>query len=166
MPTIHLVYGPQGAGKSTYALQLAARLGAVRFSIDDWMGNLFGPDLPTPMSLPWIMKRVQRCEQRIWVTARDIARTGGDVVLDLGFMKVSNREAFLSLADDSGFPAQLHYVNAPLDVRRARVLARNVAKGETFSFEVTAPMFDFMEREFEPPTPRELAGAVVRNSDN
>ena len=30
---VHIVYGPQGAGKSTYARQLATRLTGVRFSI-------------------------------------------------------------------------------------------------------------------------------------
>ena len=41
-----LVVGCTGAGKTTYARQLAAELGAVRFSIDEWMMALFGPDVP------------------------------------------------------------------------------------------------------------------------
>ena len=164
MGTIHLVYGPQGAGKSTYSHNLASSIEGVRLSIDDWMGQLYGPDLPKPISFPWVMERVQRCEQRIWATATEIVRTGGTVVLDLGFMKVKSRSAFLSQAAANRHPAQLHFVNAPHDVRRKRVLARNVVKGETFSFEVTAPMFDFMEREFEPPTDQELLSSVVFNS--
>ncbi|WP_167316035.1 ATP-binding protein [Burkholderia lata] len=31
---VHIVFGPQGAGKSTYARTLAAASGATRFSID------------------------------------------------------------------------------------------------------------------------------------
>jgi predicted kinase len=164
MGTLHLVFGPQGAGKSSYARQLATRVQGVRLSIDDWMGQLYGPDLPTPMNFAWIMERVQRCEKRIWATAAEIAGTGGHVVLDLGFMKVSNRTEFLSLASAGEHPAQLHFVNAPLDVRRQRVLQRNIDKGDTYSFEVSAPMFDFMEREFEPPTDQELARATVFHS--
>jgi predicted kinase len=136
----------------------------VRLSIDDWMGQLYGPDLPTPMNFGWIMERVQRCEKRIWATAAEIAGIGCHVVLDLGFMKVRNRTEFLSLASADQHPAQLHFVNAPLDVRRQRVLQRNIDKGDTYSFEVTAPMFDFMEREFEPPTAQELASATVFHS--
>jgi len=162
--TLHLVFGPQGAGKSSYARQLATRFQGVRLSIDDWMGQLYGPDLPTPMNFAWIMERVQRCEKRIWATAAEIAGTGGHVVLDLGFMKVRKRTEFLALASAGEHPAQLHFVNAPLDVRRQRVLQRNIDKGDTYSFEVSAPMFDFMEREFEPPTALELASATVFHS--
>ena len=46
MSTVHLVFGPQGAGKTTHARALAARIGGVRFSIDEWMAQLFAPDWP------------------------------------------------------------------------------------------------------------------------
>ena len=164
MATIHLVYGPQGAGKSTYARRLGAERNLVRFSIDEWMGQLYGPDLPKPMNFAWIMQRVRRCEHRIWATATDIAKTGSDVVLDLGFMKVKSRDEFLERGRSDGHASQLHFVDAPHAVRRARVLTRNVEKGETFAFEVTAPMFDFMEREFEAPTAQELSLSIVTES--
>ncbi|HEY8068088.1 MAG TPA: AAA family ATPase, partial [Burkholderiales bacterium] len=75
--TVHIVFGSQGAGKTTYARRLASEVKGTRFSIDDWMGELFGPDLPKPMSLPWIMERVRRCESRIWSTAAEIVEQGG-----------------------------------------------------------------------------------------
>lgn len=46
---LHLVFGPQGAGKSTHARKLAEAEQAVHLAIDDWMGQLFGPDLPQPL---------------------------------------------------------------------------------------------------------------------
>lgn len=158
---IHLVFGPQGAGKSTYSRVLAQRVEGVRLSIDDWMSQLYGPDLPKSMNFAWISERVKRCEQRIWLTAADIAQTGVPVVLDLGFMKVQSRTEFLTRAASHQYPAQLHCITAPHAIRRTRVLTRNIDRGETYSFEVTAPMFDFMEREFEPATADELASAVV-----
>ena len=45
---VHLVFGPVGAGKSTYARALATREKGVRFAVDDWMHELFAPDM-TPM---------------------------------------------------------------------------------------------------------------------
>ena len=46
-------------------------------------------------------------------------------------------------------------------MRAQRVRARNAARGETFSFEVTPAMFDFMETMFEPPVDAELQGATL-----
>ena len=67
--TIHLVAGSTGAGKTTYALALAAREGAVRLSIDEWMTALFGPDQPEPLRFEWMMERVKRCELQMWTVA-------------------------------------------------------------------------------------------------
>ncbi|MEL6772349.1 MAG: ATP-binding protein [Bacteroidota bacterium] len=161
MGTVHIVFGPQGAGKTTYSRRLAAELHAVHFSIDEWMHRLYGPDLPKPLNFAWIMERVGRCEKLIWATASEFAQTGGSVVLDLGFMKVASRTEFSELARSCALPSQLHFVDAPHAVRKARVLARNVERGETFSFEVTPGMFDFMEREFQRPIDAELAVAIV-----
>ena len=159
--TVHIVFGPQGAGKSTYSRQLAGQHRAILFSIDEWMHQLYGPDLPRSLDFGWIMERVGRCEKRIWDTAAEIAGTGGNVVLDLGFMKIDSRTAFADLAESCSLLSQLHFVDAPHDIRRQRVLARNTEKGETFSFEVTPGMFDFMEKQFERPTEDELSKAIV-----
>lgn len=158
--TVHIVFGPQGAGKTTYSRKLAVETGSVRFSIDEWMNQMFGPDLPKPMSLPWLMERVRRCEDRIWSTAAEVVERGTSVVLDLGFMKVGDRSRFVALSEARGLRIQRHFVTAPHDLRRERVMSRNAIKGETFAFEVTPAMFDFMERLFEAPTEAELASSM------
>ena len=161
MGKIHLILGPQGAGKSTYARQLALQENAVRFSIDEWMQQLFGPDLPKTMSLSWIMERVQRCETQIWATASQVCRSNGSAILDLGFTKMESRRNFRDLACQIGAEIRLHVLDAPHAVRKERVMGRNIEKGETFSFEVTPMMFDFMEKEFQRPTDEELGHAVI-----
>jgi len=166
MTKIHLIFGPQGAGKTTYAKQLAVERKAVHLSIDDWMWKLFGEDMPKSMNLKWIMERVERCEKQIWATAQKIADCGSEVILDLGFTKVAKRKQFESLAAAQNYPTQLHYIYAPHAIRRQRVLARNVAQGDTFSFEVTPGMFDFMEGEFHRATDGELARAVVVDTND
>ena len=155
MSKIHIVYGEQGAGKTTYAQQLADKEKATTFSIDEWMAELYTPDLPQPLDFTWIMERVKRCENRIGMIAIDIATNGGTVVLDLGFMKIEDRARFRSLARDNGLAVQLHFVTAARHLRRQRVLSRNNIKGETFSFGVSPQMFDFMETQFESPTSEE-----------
>lgn len=161
MKKIHIVYGPQGAGKSTYSKKLAMKVNGVHLSIDEWMWRLYGADLPKPLNIGWVVERVERCEQQIWSTAKDIIATGSEVVLDLGFTKISKRKQFLSLAKESEISAQLHYILAPHTLRKERVLNRNKAKGATFSFEVTPGMFDFMESEFQEATSVELEKALI-----
>ena len=156
---LHIVFGAQGAGKSTYAKKLADETGGVHFAIDGWMWRLYGPDMP--QNFPWIMERVARCEQQIWATASQILQRGGTVVLDLGFMKEKDRENFARLAADAGIATQLHYVNAPLAIRQKRVMERNEKKSDTFSFDVSPAMFDAMEGQFEKPSEKELTEAIV-----
>lgn len=57
-------------------------------------------------------------------------------------------------AGKSTFSRQLSRRGAQL--RRERVMRRNIDKGENYAFEVTGPMFDFMESRFEHPSPQEL----------
>ena len=113
------------------------------------------------MNFNWIMERVERCEKQIWSTAEKISKCGCEVILDLGLTKLKKRELFKSLAKNQNIPTQLHYVNAHNSIRKKRVLDRNIEKGETFSFEVTTGMFDFIESEFENPTEKELVNAIV-----
>lgn len=162
---VHLVFGPAGAGKSTHARALAAREAAVRFAIDDWMHELFASDLVDMRDFGWIMARVRRCEQRIRATALDVLRTGTPVVLDLGLMTAASRAEFRTWAADSGYALHDHFVDAPAHVRAQRVRLRNATRGETFSFEVTPRMFEFIEKVYEPPAAAELRGATLVSCD-
>jgi predicted kinase len=160
MSTIHIVFGPQGAGKTSYSKKLTSKVKGIHMSIDNWMWNLYGDDLPKSMSLKWIMERVNRCEKQIWILSKDISDNGSDVILDLGFTTIKKRELFQKLAAEHHKKIQLHYITASHSVRRKRVLERNINKGKTFSFEVTPGMFDFMEGEFQQATDSELIDAV------
>ena len=81
---VHLICGSTGAGKTTYALRLSDRLGAVRFSIDEWMAALFWMDTPRPLDPEWSMERVERCLTQIWAVVLRIAAQNVPCVLDIG----------------------------------------------------------------------------------
>jgi predicted kinase len=161
--TAYLVYGPIGAGKSTYARKLASEKNAIPFAIDEWMHGLFGDDKPEKMDLAWAMTRVARCEARIWATCAEILASGRDVVLELGAMREADRERAKSIVEAAEHRIAFCFVDAEREVRRQRVMQRNKEKGETFSFEVTPAMFDAMDSYFERPTEREL-GSVTNIS--
>jgi len=162
MRKIFLIAGPTGAGKTTYALKLADELNAVRFSIDDWTDTLFMPDRTSESGFHWFMERIGRCETLIWELSQQVLKRGKPVVLDLGFTTFEHREKFRVLTSEAGYEAELHYVDAPSEMRWERVQTRNSEQGKTYRMEVTRQMFDFMEELLEPPTDEELkSGRII-----
>jgi predicted kinase len=153
----HLVCGSTGAGKTTYALNLVERCNGLHFSIDEWMVALFGKDQPEPMRFDWVVDRVGRCEHQIGRMATRCAHAGVAPVLDLSFLRASSRANFAALAEASGFDVALHLLDVPADVRWRRVATRNETRGETFSLNVSRPMFDVIESVWEPPTSAEMS---------
>ena len=157
VPTIHLVTGSTGAGKTTFAMRLAEEEGAIRLSIDEWMTALFEADRPEPIEFTWMMERVNRCEAQMWAVALDAARRGVGSAIDCGLTRADHRRKFADLARAAGLPVVLHWVDVPVEERWRRVERRNAERGETFRLEVTRPMFDFVEGMWEPPAAEEMA---------
>ncbi len=162
--TLNVIFGPCGAGKTTYAHTFAKRERAVAFILDDWMARMFGPDMPEPIHYEWMIDRVGRCEAQIWSVAAGVIAAGTSVILDIGLMRQTDRTRVREIAEATGLPLQFHFVDAPAEVRRARVQARNVIRGESFAIDVPPDMFDFIEGVYEAPEPGELAGAVISQS--
>ena len=163
--TLNVIFGPCGAGKTTYAHALARREGAVAFILDEWGARLFGPDVRGPIEFGWMLERLGRCQALIWSTAAAVLAAGTSVVLDIGAMRRVDRERIRQIAQEKGLSLQWHFVDAPQEVRRARVAGRNTTKGETFVREVPPEMFDLIEGLYEAPAPAELEGAVLSLSD-
>lgn len=154
--TVHVIYGPTAAGKSTFARDLVIQVKGVRFAIDEWMHAMFGADAPEKVDMAWAMPRVSRCQAQIWSVAQQILATGTDVVLESGLLRRADRSAAKARIEQAGYACAFYFVDADLAIRRQRVLHRNAEKGATYSFEITPPMFDAMESFFERPSESEL----------
>ena len=150
MAEIHMICGPVGAGKTTYAAVLAEELGAVRFSIDDWLAELFFPDQPEPLTYDWAVARAKRCEARILAVSSEILAAGTDVIWDMGCMERDQRRRIIAAAAALPFALRLHALEAPAEVRRERVRQRNAEKPDGYVMDVTDEIFDFMEARSEP----------------
>ena len=148
---ILLLVGCTGAGKTTHARALTEEMHGLRFSIDEWMTPLFGPDTPDPIEFAWMMERINRCEAMIWSLTQQTVARGIPVILDLGFTKHEHRQKFRDLAQDAGLSVAVVFVDFDAETRWQRVQHRNAAQGDTFAMPVTRDMFDFMESMWEPP---------------
>jgi predicted kinase len=160
-----LVAGPTGAGKTTYAIDLAKRVGGVRFSIDDWMTAMFWMDSPRPIEFEWTMARIGRCEAQILDQVATLSALGVPSILDLGFTRADHRARFAAAATNIGATVSLHWIDVSTQERWQRVQQRNAEKGQTFAMNVDRDMFDFMEGQWQSPGDEEITamnGHIIR----
>ncbi|SMF17107.1 Predicted kinase [Alteromonadaceae bacterium Bs31] len=160
---IHVVCGPIGAGKTTYAKQLAKEQNAICFSEDEWLARLFVPDAPEgllrePMEVvgAWATEKYLRCRSQIWQVCLQLLDADTSIVLDGAAATKEQRDKIRQKAKDSNVGFKLHYVTASVELRHKRVFERNEKQGESYSLEVTPAMFEFTEQFFQPPVGNEL----------
>jgi predicted kinase len=152
MAHLHLIIGPVGAGKSTFALQLCRDTRAIRLTLDEWMAVLFGQDeRPAVGRLDWYVQRRDRCIEQIWNLTEDLIDFGTNVVLEIGLIQRRDREEFYARVDKTRIGLTVHVLDAPRELRRERVLRRNREKGETFSMDVPPHIFELASDMWEPP---------------
>lgn len=174
MATIHLLLGPVGAGKSTLARGLVAERQAVFFELDAWMGQLFRPDRPEPSDpgfIAWYVERAERCVAQIWELALATLAAGPDVVLEIGLMERRQRERIYRQTQRAGVALVVHVVHAPRELRRERVLARNVEEAASGGRVVPEAIFEMASDRWEPVEAAEVervtaAGFEVRTFGN
>lgn len=151
MPTLFLMVGLPGAGKTTLAKQIEAERRALRLTPDDWMQAL-GLDLfDEPMRA--------KIEALQWQLAARALKLGIDTILDFGFWSKEERADFTSRAQKLGASVKISFLDVPVEELRRRLRKRNEHGGvriELEQLELYAALFQFPIRE-------ELDDLVGRN---
>lgn len=162
---LHLIIGPVGAGKSTFARALGAKHRAVLLILDDWMAQLFGADeRPAIGRIEWYLERRDRCLEQIWKLTAALCEVGTRVVLEIGLIRRDERAAFYRRVDDAGHDLAVYLLDAPRALRRERVLLRNKEQGETFAQVVPLEFFERASDLWEPPDEEEARERAIRSS--
>lgn len=150
MPTLHIIEGPVGAGKTTYAIRLGRDLGTQPLVLDAWMTNLFQADRPETGLWPWYAERKARCKLQIMELAFGTLDHGKDVIVELGLIKVEDRLKFYATLDADQRTYLVHVLDTPREERQRRVAKRNIEQGETFAMYVSDDVFKLASDMWEP----------------
>lgn len=156
MSPIHLIEGPVGAGKSTYAAALATRIGGIHIALDEWFARLFTPDRPSVDVMTWYAARKERLVWHIWSHAQVLLKSGATPILELGLVQEASRRAFYDQARAAGVELKVTVLEASREVRRERVARRNAEKGPTFSMVVPDGIFEFASDMWQSPDAIEI----------
>lgn len=148
-PTLHLLIGLPGAGKTTLARRLEHEHAALRLTPDEWMLPLFGAGESGDKR--WLLE-----SELLWSVAARALSLGVSVVLDYGCWARRERELFRGRAAALGAGTRLHVLEAPLDELWRRIERRNQAATPQSPI-ITRPELEQWAGWFEPPGPEEQA---------
>ncbi len=156
---MHLLCGLLGAGKTTYAKQLATDVGGVRFTLDEWMLRLYGLRHDDPR----YAARLKR-QDLIWDVAVQVLALGHDVVPDWDQWSWERRARWASRATSLGYNVLLHHLDVPVETAVARVLSR-ASDGDPFSHKIDEAGVRHFSTIFEPPTVEEGVDILLVGAD-
>lgn len=139
-----VICGLPGSGKTTAALSLERRLGAVRLSADDWMSEL-GINL-------WDEEARARIESVQWKLTQKLLTAGLIVIIEWGTWGRDERDVLRLGARNLGAAVELHYLSAPLDVLWDRIRSRGLEDPP-----ITRESLEAWCDKFQSPTPEEMA---------
>jgi predicted kinase len=162
MARIHLIIGPVGAGKSTFALALTQEHRALRMNLDEWMAQLFRPERPEEGMMEWYAERTARCLELIWTLTERALLADTNVVLEVGLIRRSDRERFYERVEAGDYDLTVYVLDAPRDERRERVKQRNREQGKTFSMVVPLEIFELASDLWQGPDEQECRDRDVR----
>ncbi|MBW8775592.1 MAG: ATP-binding protein [Stenotrophomonas sp.] len=153
-PTLHLLCGKIGAGKSTLSQQLAAKPRHVLISEDAWLATLHPGDIH---SIADYLQRAATLRSVLTDHLRALLRVGVSVVLDFPFNMPAARAWAREVFEPVDAAHRLHFLDVADEVCKARLHARN-ARGE-HPFQANDEAFDQITRHFVAPAAEE--GFVV-----
>lgn len=150
IPTLHLLCGKIGAGKSTLAAQLAQAPLTVTLAEDALVAALWPGEI---RSMADYLDRANRLRGTIAPHVRDLLRQGVSVVMDFQANTVASRRYLLGLLEGTGARHELHWLDVADDVCRQRLRTRNAAG--THEFQASDAEFDRITSHFQAPSAAE-----------
>jgi len=128
--TLYCIYGNISAGKTTLARKLTAQHGAVLLCEDEWLVRLEAEIA----SFEDFRRHARRLRAAVGPHVIELLRLGVSVVLDFPANTVKDRAWIRSLFEAADAAHELHVIEAPDEVCRARLRTRNETRPEGLYF--------------------------------
>jgi predicted kinase len=154
-PTLYLLCGLPGSGKTTLARRLEREAPALRLTPDEWMSPLYGAGICEPNTLDRWNDAHERVEKVQWQIAARALLLEVNVVLDFGVWSREEREDFRTRAAALGARSELILLDESLDVLKQRVKSRNGAP-EQRAYPISEAELEQWWRSFQRPSQDEL----------
>lgn len=144
-PTLIIVCGLPGSGKTTLARSLATERSGIRLCPDEWLAAL-------EITL-WDERVRSRVEQLQWELAQDLLRLGNLVIIEWGTWGGDERKLLRTQARLLGARVELVFLDPPLDELWRRVQRRGQVDPP-----ITRSDLDDWDKLIQRPSADELAG--------
>lgn len=154
LPSVHLICGFMGFGKTTLAKKLETLLPAKRFTHDDIMFEKYGK---TPDDFFNCYKTV---DNFIKEEAKNCLKNNQHVILDYGFWSEKSRKDYFDWAGTLTDNVFFHVINCDIHVARQRTLARTI-NDENALF-IDENCFNDRLKQFEPYQDSEKYPIVIK----
>lgn len=146
-PTLYLLIGAPGAGKTTTAAVIAEATGAVHLWADAERHKLFAnPTHSLEESNVLYEKLNARTEQ--------LLASGQSVVFDTNFNFYADRQKLAEIAKQRGAETLIIWMSTPLNIARGRAVGSQEQRNG-YAMHMTDAQFDAIVAKLEPPTDTE-----------
>lgn len=146
-PTIYLMCGFLGAGKTTYSKKLAQNTGAYHLNPDEICMQKYTPE---EYENNWEVCFAQTLEY-LWQEIAAYIKQNKDVIFDVGFWTKSSREQAVNKIKQLGGKPIIYYIYAPDYVLKQRLTTRTGKIAEQNILQ-----FDIIKKSFEEPSQDEV----------
>jgi predicted kinase len=120
-PTLYIIQGFLGSGKSTFSKALAGKEGAVRLNADEWCSENYAPE---QLAANWDACFADAVDN-LWKTAKDLLGQNQSVIFDMGFWDTQSRIHARQKALEMNARLVHYYIYAPDNILMERLSKRS-----------------------------------------
>ncbi len=158
--TLHMMCGKIAAGKSTLSARLGEAKNTIVISEDRWVAELYPNEI---RSVADFFLRSARLRWTLEPHIVSLLRAGVSVVLDFHANTVASRLWMRTMFEEGHASHELHFLDVPDEVCRARMHARNASRADDYP--TNDADFDHVTSFFVPPDETEGFN-VIRHGDD